>query len=65
MTDAAMDTPRQSSSLYDETDRTKRRNKAEKRFQAYGIAAIAAGIFFLVVLLVAIISNGVDAVPIG
>ncbi|MEM6374802.1 MAG: phosphate ABC transporter permease PstA [Pseudomonadota bacterium] len=41
--------------------RTKRRNRAEARFKAYGIAAINAGIFFLFVLLVSILSNGLSA----
>ncbi|WP_353472237.1 phosphate ABC transporter permease PstA [Salipiger sp. H15] len=41
--------------------RTRKRNAAEKRFRLYGLAAIGAGVFFLVVLLTAIISNGVGA----
>ncbi|NIY78537.1 phosphate ABC transporter permease PstA [Celeribacter sp. HF31] len=49
------------SSLFHETTRTKRRNAAETRFKAYGIAAIATGLFFLVALLVAILGNGLPA----
>ena len=41
--------------------RTRARNAAEARFKAYGIAAISIGIFFLVTLLYAIITNGVGA----
>ncbi|MBV2360945.1 phosphate ABC transporter permease PstA [Thalassococcus sp. CAU 1522] len=41
--------------------RTKRRNAAETRFRMYGIAAIATGLVFLVVLLFAILTNGVGA----
>ena len=40
---------------------TKKRNAAEARFKAYGIAAIATGLFFLVALLFTIISNGIPA----
>ncbi len=49
------------SSLLVADERTKRRNRAEKRFRAYGIAALLVGIFFLVALLWAILSNGVSA----
>ena len=41
--------------------RTKRRNAAEARFKAYGIAAVGVGLVFLVMLLTAILSNGVGA----
>ena len=41
--------------------RTKKRNASEKRFRAYGLAAIGTGLFFLVVLLTSIISNGSTA----
>ena len=41
--------------------RTKKRNAAERRFRAYGIAAIGMGLFFLVVLAVSIIRSGVPA----
>jgi phosphate transport system permease protein len=39
----------------------KRRKAAEKRFRAYGIAAIATGIFFLIALLWTVFSNGYTA----
>lgn len=41
--------------------RTQKRKAAEKRFQMYGIAGIATGIFFLIVLLVSIVSSGTGA----
>ena len=40
---------------------TKKRNASETRFKAYGIIAIAIGLFFLVALLWAILSNGISA----
>jgi phosphate transport system permease protein len=63
MTDASMDTPapRRKLALTETDARTKKRNAAEKRFKAYGITAIAIGLFFLVVLLSAILSNGIGA----
>jgi phosphate transport system permease protein len=63
MTDASMETPapRRKISLTTEDARTRKRNDAEKRFRAYGIMAIATGLFFLVVLLSAILSNGIGA----
>ncbi|WP_341366071.1 phosphate ABC transporter permease PstA [Yoonia sp. BS5-3] len=48
-------------SLLELDDRTKRRNAAEKRFRAYGIAAITVGLLFLLALLWAIINNGTAA----
>jgi phosphate transport system permease protein len=48
----------QKSSLLVKDARTRRRNRAESRFRAYGIAAIAVGIFFLIVLLTSIVING-------
>lgn len=63
MTDASMDTapaqPRRSLKVADE--RTRRRNAAEKRFRAYGVAAIATGLLCLVVLIYSILSNGLPA----
>ncbi|MET1414171.1 phosphate ABC transporter permease PstA [Roseibium sp. HPY-6] len=53
--------PMQPKSLYALDDLTRKRNAAEKRFQAYGIGAIAIGLFFLVVLAYAIISQGFPA----
>ncbi|MGH1369124.1 MAG: phosphate ABC transporter permease PstA [Maritimibacter sp.] len=41
--------------------RTQKRNAAEKRFRAYGIAAIMVGLIFLAVLLFSIVRNGVPA----
>lgn len=62
MTDAAIDTPRApKKSLRASDERTAKRNAAEKRFQYYGIAAIATGLFFLVALLVAILTSGLPA----
>ncbi len=45
-------------SLLEPDTRTKRRNRAEKRFRVYGVIAIAIGLGFLVVLLSTIIMNG-------
>jgi len=47
--------------LMAQDDRTRRRNAAEKRFRAYGLAAIFTGLLFLVILLVTIIGNGTGA----
>ena len=41
--------------------RTKQRNAAEKRFRAYGMTAIAIGLFFLVVLFYSILKSGLPA----
>lgn len=41
--------------------RTKKRNAAEARFKAYGLAAITLGLFFLVVLFTTIIKSGLPA----
>ncbi|WP_420338575.1 phosphate ABC transporter permease PstA [Roseibium sp.] len=54
-------TSTQPRSLYATDELTKKRNASEKRFQAYGIAAIGAGLFFLVVLAYSIISEGIPA----
>ncbi|MGX9354255.1 phosphate ABC transporter permease PstA [Roseobacteraceae bacterium S113] len=48
-------------SLVAEDARTRARNASEKRFRAYGVAAIGAGILALVVLVWAILSNGLPA----
>lgn len=63
MTDATVTpTPAaKANSLLADDARTRKRNAAEKRFQAYGIAAIAVGLFFLVTLLWAIVANGIPA----
>ena len=64
MTDASMDAAperRHKVSLVEADERTRKRNASETRFKAYGIAAIATGIFFLVVLAVSIIGSGLPA----
>ena len=63
MTDATLSSAEmpERKSLYLLDDRTKKRNAAEKRFRAYGIAAIATGLVFLVILLVSIVWNGIPA----
>ena len=64
MTDASMDSAapkRRFVSLTAEDDRTRKRNAAEKRFRMYGIVAIAIGLFFLVSLVYAILSQGLPA----
>jgi phosphate transport system permease protein len=60
MTDATA-TPTPTKSLTTSDAHMKKRNAAEKRFKAYGIAAIGAGLFFLVVLLASILTNGLTA----
>jgi len=64
MSDATM-TPsegaRPSRSLTHEDARTKKRNAQERRFRAYGMAAIGTGLFFLIALLTAILSSGIPA----
>ncbi|MEL6420237.1 MAG: DUF3333 domain-containing protein, partial [Pseudomonadota bacterium] len=52
---------RQAVSLIAADARTQKRQAAETRFRMYGIAGISIGIFFLVVLLVSIISSGTGA----
>ena len=64
MTDASMSTAApgaQGKSLLTIDARTSKRNAAEKRFRGYGIAAIAIGVFFLIVLAVSIIRSGLPA----
>ncbi len=53
--------PKKKGSLLVADERTKKRNAAEKRFQAYGIIAIGIGLLFLIVLLGSIIRNGIPA----
>lgn len=60
-TDAETSVPPKNTSLLTTDARTRKRNASEKRFQAYGIAAILAGLFFLVVLAYSIISEGIPA----
>lgn len=64
MTDASLNTPetaRPRKSLTHENIRTRKRNASERRFRAYGIAAICTGLFFLLALLGAILSAGLPA----
>ena len=60
MTDATMPTPKRASLLAVD-ERTRKRNAAEARFKIYGIVAICVGVLSLVVLLAAILSNGIPA----
>lgn len=48
-------------SLLEESDRTRRRNAAERRFRVYGVLAISVGLIFLMALLIAIVRNGIPA----
>ena len=48
-------------SIHTLDERTKKRNAAEKRFKAYGIAAIATGLLMLVILITTIVGNGYGA----
>src|SRR6056297_1826881 len=48
-------------SILVEDERTRARNRAEARFRAYGIAAIAIAATFLVILLATIVVRGVPA----
>ncbi|MBY6152874.1 phosphate ABC transporter permease PstA [Vannielia litorea] len=61
MADATANAPKRHGSLTQVDPRTRRRNAAEARFKACGLAAIALGIFFLVVLAFSIIRSGVPA----
>jgi phosphate transport system permease protein len=49
------------SSLFVQDDRVKRRNAAEKRFKAYGLAAICVGVTMLVILITSVLSQGLSA----
>jgi phosphate transport system permease protein len=63
MTDASIpkDAPRAKTSIHQIDALTKKRNAAEKRFKAYGMAAIGIGLFFLIVLFTSIIRSGAPA----
>ncbi|WP_037306819.1 phosphate ABC transporter permease PstA [Ruegeria halocynthiae] len=65
MTDASMQENPEATphpvSLTAPNERTRKRAKAERRFRAYGIAAVATGLFFLVVLFTSILSEGIPA----
>ncbi|MFW8634707.1 phosphate ABC transporter permease PstA [Cribrihabitans pelagius] len=58
---APADNSRHGGSLLEPTDRTRRRNAAETRFKAYGIAAIAVGLLMLVILVTTILGKGLGA----
>lgn len=65
MTDAtaaasAAPAPRKGSLLVQDA-RTRKRNAAESRFKAYGLAAIAVGVIALVILVTSILGNGTSA----
>ncbi|WP_425038996.1 phosphate ABC transporter permease PstA [Primorskyibacter sp. S187A] len=53
--------PALKSSIIAPDARTKKRNAAEARFQAYGVAAISAGLIMLAFLVWTIVSNGASA----
>ena len=62
MTDATASNPgRSKTSLLSEDTHTRRRNAAETRFKALGIGAVAIGLIFLVILITAILRNGIPA----
>ncbi|MCV6593233.1 MAG: DUF3333 domain-containing protein, partial [Silicimonas sp.] len=62
MTDmTAAGAPRQTTSLIASDARTQKRNRAEARFRAYGIIAIALAMLALAFLVVSIIGNGSGA----
>ena len=63
MTDTPLnsDGARPKAGLFVQNARTRRRNRAEARFRAYGLTAILIGLFFLVVLAVSIIRSGAPA----
>ncbi|MFV1531172.1 MULTISPECIES: phosphate ABC transporter permease PstA [unclassified Phaeobacter] len=73
MTDISQNTPgntpgpnacaerRHAGSLLQQSDRTRKRNAAERRFRGYGMAAIAVGLLMLAVLVFTIVSRGTGA----
>ena len=61
MTDATDTGARPQRSIIATDARTRARNAAERRFRAYGVAAICAGLAFLVVLAVNIVRAGLPA----
>jgi phosphate transport system permease protein len=61
MSENTQNTSRYGGSLLKQSDRTKRRNAAEKRFRAYGIGAIGIGLLMLFVLVFNIVSKGTGA----
>ncbi|MFZ1661576.1 MAG: DUF3333 domain-containing protein, partial [Paracoccaceae bacterium] len=63
MTDASIDVGAQvrRSSLLSQDEHTRKRNRSETRFRAYGLTAITVAILLLAILLVSIFSNGLSA----
>ncbi|MEI4470424.1 phosphate ABC transporter permease PstA [Frigidibacter sp. MR17.24] len=66
MTDASLPhagaaRPARKSSLLELDARTRSRNAAERRFRAYGLAAVSAGVIALIVLLVSIFGGGASS----
>ncbi|MBK5934123.1 phosphate ABC transporter membrane protein 2 (PhoT family) [Rhodovulum imhoffii] len=61
MTDATVPPAVARPGLFEGDARTRKRNAAERRFRLYGMIAVGAGLFFLVTLLFAIVSNGIGA----
>lgn len=57
----AAEPARRPSSILELDERTKKRNRSESRFKAYGIAAICIGLLFLVALLGTIVTRGYGA----
>jgi phosphate transport system permease protein len=55
------DAPAPRRSLYDTSDRIRRRNAGEKRFRAMGISAIAVSMLALAMLLVSVLGSGLGA----
>ncbi|SNT08954.1 phosphate ABC transporter permease PstA [Tropicimonas sediminicola] len=53
--------PERSGSLIALDERTRRRNRSERRFRLYGLIAIGIGVLALVVLLTSILSQGLPA----
>ncbi|MBL4628007.1 MAG: phosphate ABC transporter permease PstA [Roseicyclus sp.] len=59
MSDVTQKAPKRS--LFAPDARTQKRNRAEKRFQYYGMAAVGVGIFALIVLLTSILGSGLSS----
>ena len=53
--------PYKHGSLLQLDERTRKRNAAEARFRAYGLAAIGFGLLMLIILVVTIVSRGTGA----
>ncbi|MEH6773753.1 MAG: phosphate ABC transporter permease PstA [Cereibacter changlensis] len=61
MTDASIPHTPARVSLIAPDERTRKRNAAERRFRAYGLAAVGVGLLALVVLMTSILGNGLSA----